>query len=63
MENMDVWNQDGLYKEAISKWLLGSSTTALATTYPEPGLREELDAAEAAKARFSRLIRGCVEKL
>ena len=49
MENMDVWNQDGLYKEAISKWLLGSSTTALATTYPEPGLREELDAAEAAR--------------
>ena len=49
LENMDAWNQEGLYKAAISKWLLGSSTTALATTYPEPGLREELDAAEAAR--------------
>ena len=49
MENMDAWNQEGLYKAAISDWLLNSTTTALATTYPEPGLREELDAAEAAR--------------
>ena len=47
LENMDAWNQEGLYKAAISDWLLNSMTTALATTYPEPGLREELDAAEA----------------
>ncbi len=49
LENMDAWNQEGLYKAAISDWLLNSETTALATTYPEPGLREELDAAEAAR--------------
>ena len=49
MESMDEWNQQGLYKEAIAKWLLGSSTTALAATYPQPGLREELDAAERAR--------------
>ena len=49
LENMDMWNQEGLYKAAISEWLLNSTTTALSTTYPEPGLREELDAAEAAR--------------
>ena len=49
LENMDTWNQEGLYKAAIADWLLNSSTTALSTTYPQPGLREELDAAEAAR--------------
>ena len=47
LDSIDEWNAQGLYKEAVSKWLVGSETTALSTTYPEPGLREQLDAAEA----------------
>ncbi len=47
LDELDSWNQQGLYSQAISDWLLNSSTTALVTTYPQPGLREELDAAEA----------------
>ena len=47
LEQMDNWNQNGHYKHAVSDWLLGSNTTALVSTYPQPGMREELDAAEA----------------
>ena len=46
---MDEWNRQGLYAQAVSKWLIGSQTTALAVTYPQPGLKEEKDAALAAK--------------
>lgn len=52
VENLDQiedWNSQGLYAKAVDQWLVGSNTTALVTTYPEPGLREELDAAEAAR--------------
>ena len=49
LDSLDDWNRDGLYAEAVSEWLLESGTSALVTTYPEPGLREELDAAEAAR--------------
>lgn len=44
---LDEWNAQGLYTKAISDWLLGDTVTALSVTYPEPGLREQLDAAEA----------------
>ena len=47
MEKLADWNEQGLYKDAVAKWLTGSRTTALCTTYPEAGLREKLDAAEA----------------
>ncbi len=47
LENLDDWNQKGLYKDAVAKWLIGSETTVLCTTYPQPGLREELDANQA----------------
>ena len=47
LEKLDEWNQQGLYTKAISDWLLGDGLTVLCTTYPQPGLREELDAAEA----------------
>lgn len=47
LEKLADWNEQGLYKDAVAKWLIGSSTTALCTTYPEAGLREQLDAAEA----------------
>ena len=49
LASMDDWNQQGLYAKAVSGWLLESRTAALVTTYPEPGLREELDEAEAAR--------------
>ena len=41
-----AWNDQGLYKNAVSKWLLKKPVTVLVTTYPQAGLREELDAAE-----------------
>ena len=46
---IDDWNSQGLYQKAVADWLCGSDTTALVLTYPDPGLREELDAAEAAR--------------
>ena len=39
-EHMKEWNDAGMYKEAIGKWLLDSETTALVCAYPEPGLKE-----------------------
>ena len=47
LQKMDDWNRAGLYREAVSTRLLGSGKTVLAVTYPEPGLREEMDEAEA----------------
>ena len=47
LDSIDDWNGQGLYTKAISDWLLDSDTTVLVSTYPQPGLREELDAAEA----------------
>ena len=47
LDSLDDWNRQGVYARAVENWLLGSETTALITTYPEPGLREQLDAAEA----------------
>ena len=41
---MDDWNQQGLYAQAVAEWLIDSATTALVTTYPEPGLKEQQDA-------------------
>ncbi len=46
---MNEWNQADLYKEAVSKWLTNSQTTALVTTYPEPGQKEVKDAALASE--------------
>ncbi len=48
LSKLDEWNQQGLYKEAVAKWLVGNELTALVTTYPEPGKKEENDAALAA---------------
>ena len=47
--SIDEWNRQGLYAEGAAKWLAGSQTTALVTTYPEPGAKEENDAALAEK--------------
>ena len=47
LDKIGEWNEQGLYTAAIAKWLTSDAVTALVTTYPEPGLREKLDAAEA----------------
>ena len=49
MSHMDEWNQQGLYAQAVSDWLLNAQASALVTTYPEPGLKEQQDAALAEK--------------
>lgn len=46
---MDEWNRQGLYAKAVGEWLVGSETTALVTTSPEPGAKEQKDAALAEK--------------
>ena len=46
---MDKWNAQGLYKKAVCDWLADSRTTALVTTWPEPGSREIKDAESAEK--------------
>ena len=45
----DEWNREGRYGDITRQWLIGSSLTALVTTYPEPGLKEQKDAELAAK--------------
>ena len=47
LDQIENWNAQGLYTKAISDWLLSGGVTVLCTTYPEPGLREALDTAEA----------------
>ena len=47
LKNMDVRNQAGEYVRAVREWLSGDAVTVLVTTYPEPGLKEQQDAAEA----------------
>ncbi len=49
LDRLDDWNREGLYARAVADRLLENETTVLVATYPEPGLREELDAAEAAR--------------
>jgi len=49
LEKLDEWNAQGLYVDAINEWLLDDALTVLVATYPEPGLREQLDEAEAAR--------------
>ncbi len=43
---MDQWNREGRYQAAVGKWLTDSAYKVMSVTYPEPGLREKLDAAE-----------------
>jgi len=45
LNQLKDWNSKGLYKHAISDWLLNCDVTVLSVTYPEAGLRETLDAA------------------
>lgn len=49
LDQLDDWNQQGLYQKAVSEQLLGNAVKVLVSTYPEPGLREQLDAALAEK--------------
>ena len=59
LTKLDDWNQQGLYKDAVAKWLIGNQLTALVTTYPEPGKKEEKDAALA--ARLAEIKAGMTE--
>ena len=45
LENIDEENRQGLYKTAITEWLLDPALYTLTTTYPAPGLKEVHDAA------------------
>ena len=47
LQKMDTWNQAGEYVRAIQEWLNSDAVTVLVTTYPEAGLKEQQDAAEA----------------
>ena len=49
LSSLKDWNSQGLYKAGVEKWLINSQTTALVTTYPEPGQKEVKDAALAEK--------------
>ena len=49
LRRMDAWNREGIYRRVVNDWLLACDTRALSVTFPEPGLREELDAAETAR--------------
>ncbi len=45
---MDEWNRQGVYAKAVAEWLRDiDAITTLTDTYPEPGLKEKNDAAEA----------------
>ncbi len=53
LSSIEDWNAQGLYQAGIKKWLIGSQTTALVTTYPEPGQKEAND--EALRARLAEI--------
>ena len=46
MEKFEEWNNEGLFAKAVSDRLLNADITVLATTSPDPGAREKLDAKE-----------------
>ena len=48
LNNLDAWNQEGRYAKAAAELLVGSQTTSLTVTYPQPGAKEEKEAALAA---------------
>ncbi len=43
--SVDDWNRQGLYARAAADWLSDGAVTTLVTTWPEPGAKEEEDAA------------------
>ena len=49
------WNRDGSFKALLSK-ALSCQNRAMSVTYPQPGLREELDAKE--EARLAAILEG-----
>ena len=49
MARITEWNTTGRYSKAVNKWLGTDAVTAYSVTVPEAGLREQLDAAEAAR--------------
>ncbi|MBQ8136267.1 MAG: insulinase family protein [Clostridia bacterium] len=43
--NMEAWNSEGHYMNAVNTWLIGNERTALVSTYPVAGAKEAHDAA------------------
>ena len=60
LDQLRDWNAQGLYKDAVSKWLGSEAITVLSVTYPEAGLREKLDNEEA--KRLAQIKRGMGEE-
>ncbi|MBQ6594305.1 MAG: insulinase family protein [Clostridia bacterium] len=58
--SMDEWNQQGIYAEAVRTHLLNNERTALVTTRPEPGLKEQRD--EALRARLAEVKAAMTEE-
>ena len=59
LEKIGEWNEQGLYAEAAARYLGADALTVLSVTYPESGLREKLDKAEA--QRLSEVKAGMSE--
>ncbi|MBQ9325200.1 MAG: insulinase family protein [Clostridia bacterium] len=62
LSEMDAWNQKGLYRDAVKKYLVGAERTALVTTYPQSGAREEKDAALAVRLEEVKAAMSDAEK-
>ena len=60
LDQLRDWNAQGLYKKAITDWLNAGAVTVISATYPEPGLRESLDAEEA--DRLAEVKKGMSEE-
>lgn len=49
LDQMEALNNEGVYSDMIRHFLVESTTNALVTTYPEPGGKEAVDEARAAR--------------
>lgn len=49
LQKMEAWNREGIYSRVTRDWLLDCASRVVSVTSPEPGKREELDEAEAAR--------------
>ena len=45
LDQLDAWNQDGLFAQVLGRYFKDSETSVLVSTYPEPGLKEQKDEA------------------
>ena len=72
LRELENWNRKGVYSDAVREWLLGCEDRIVTVTSPEPGAREQLDAAREARlaevknsmntAELSALLTGNAEE-